>query len=125
CPVSVTGSGTTIVSVQTKAATSAALLGSPFHSSWRSLGLVFAGVVFVDVPPPLSFSRCILRVCRHSRSRNEWVRRREQRRRWGRKPGYSEGKLHGYRDCHHSRQSRFPYGKLFAGSTVVLNIMTS
>jgi len=36
-PVSVTGSGTTIVSVQTKAATSAALLGSPFHSSWRSL----------------------------------------------------------------------------------------
>ncbi|PYV83952.1 MAG: hypothetical protein DMG93_06765 [Acidobacteria bacterium] len=43
-PVSVTGSGTTIVSVQTKAATSAALLGSPFHSSWRSLGLVFAGV---------------------------------------------------------------------------------
>jgi hypothetical protein len=49
-PVSVTGSGATVVSVQTKAATTASLSGSPFQRSWRSLGVVFAGVFFLAIP---------------------------------------------------------------------------
>jgi hypothetical protein len=49
-PPSVTGSGATIVSIQTKAATSAALVYPGFGGSWRSLGMVFAAIVLLGVP---------------------------------------------------------------------------
>jgi hypothetical protein len=49
-PVSVTGSGTTVVSIQTKAATSAALVYPGFHNSWRGMGMMFAAIALLGVP---------------------------------------------------------------------------
>jgi hypothetical protein len=49
-PVSVTGSGTTVVSIQTKAATSAALVYPGFQNSWRSMSMVFAAIVLLGMP---------------------------------------------------------------------------